>query len=52
MSSTVYNYADDNTISSIHSDLSIIKDTLTKDATNAIKWFKENIMKANPRNSK
>ena len=52
MSFTDDNPADDNTISSINSDLNIIKDTLTKDATNAIKWFKENIMKANPKNSK
>ena len=48
MQSTVYNYADDNTISFIHKDLTIIKETLTKDARSAINWFKENMMKANP----
>ena len=48
MDSTVYNYADDNTISFIHSDMSIIKHTIKRDALKAIDWFSENMMKANP----
>lgn len=48
MECTVYNYADDNTISFIHNDIEIIKDTLKNDAMKAISWFRENMMKANP----
>lgn len=48
MESTVYNYADDNTISYIHHDIDTIKRILTGDAMKAIAWFKDNMMKANP----
>ena len=48
LSSTVYNYADDNTISYIHEDISQIKIVLKSDAIKATEWFNDNMMKANP----
>jgi len=45
---TVYNYADDNTLSFSHSHPGIVKDTLEKAANYALQWFRENHMKANP----
>lgn len=48
MESTVYNYADDNTIVCIDKDMSVIKEKLQGDAMKAIAWFKDNMMKANP----
>ena len=47
-SCTVYNYADDNTLSFCHHDPAIVKSTLEGAANKAIKWFDENNMKANP----
>ena len=44
----VYNYADDNTLSFSHRDLSVVKDKLEKASERAIIWFKVNYMKANP----
>ena len=43
----VYNYADDNTLSFSHSDTSLIKYTLENASIKALKWFKDNYMKAN-----
>ena len=41
MDFTVYNYADDNTISFIHSDILTIRDTLQRDALKTISWFRD-----------
>ena len=43
----VYNYADDNTLSFSHHDTMVIKSTLESASSIALKWFKENYMKAN-----
>jgi hypothetical protein len=45
---TVYNYADDNTLSFSHSDPGIVKYTLENAANFALQWFHNNHMKANP----
>jgi hypothetical protein len=45
---TVYNYADDNTLSFCHPDPSIVKATLENAANHAIEWFERNDMKVNP----
>ena len=44
----VYNYADDNTLSYSHADLSLVKEKLEKASEQAVTWFKSNYMKANP----
>ena len=44
----VYNWADDNTLSYHHKDPGIVKTRLEEAAKVAIRWFKENNMKANP----
>ena len=44
----VYNYADDNTLSYSHKEISIVKDRLEKASEKAIKWFQSNYMRANP----
>ena len=46
--STIYNYADDNTVSFIHKDFNFLKSVLESDSLNLIPWFEENSMKANP----
>ena len=46
--STIYNYADDNTVSFIHKDFNFLKSVLESDSLNLISWFEENSMKANP----
>lgn len=45
---TLYNYADDNTLSFIHKNLSVLKEVLEKESLSLIDWFTENFMKANP----
>ena len=45
---TVYNYADDNTLSFSHEDPFLVKRTLENAARKAIEWFSNNSMKANP----
>ena len=45
---TVYNYADDNTLSFSHADPVVIKAKLEEASSIAIKWFHDNYMKANP----
>ena len=45
---TIYNYADDNTLSFCHRDPSHVKATLEEAASHAIEWFKRNSMKVNP----
>ena len=44
----LFNYADDNTLSASHYDISIVIDKLLKDTTLAIEWFQNNFMKVNP----
>jgi len=46
--STIYNYADDNTLSITGTDINAIKTTLRNDAEIVINWFHKNMMKANP----
>ena len=43
----VYNYADDNTISCVESDLSELKIKLQSDCLQSMDWFEKNNMKAN-----
>ena len=45
---TVYNYADDNTLSFSHEDPQVVKLTLEHAAMKAISWFEINGLKANP----
>ena len=45
---SLYNYADDNTLSCSHSDLSVLKTQLEDGMNIALKWFYKNQMKANP----
>jgi len=45
--SKVYNYADDNTLSYISSDINEVKEKLEKDCIKASEWFHANYMKAN-----
>ena len=44
----LYNYADDNTLSFTHKDLTILKTVLEQESNNLISWFVQNFMKANP----
>ena len=46
--STLYNYADDNTLSYTYSDCTVLKSVLERDSENLIEWFSFNNMKANP----
>ena len=45
---TLYNYADDNTISKAASSLDMVLANLTHDGNNAVQWFDVNGMQANP----
>ncbi len=42
------NYADDNSLAKIDSDINVIKAELDVASGVAIQWFKENFMKTNP----
>ena len=44
----LYNYADDNTIAAMAEKLDTVKTILQTQSLNAIKWFNDNLMKANP----
>lgn len=44
----LYNYADDNTLSYIHKDLTTLKSVLEQESQNLLTWFENNFMKANP----
>ena len=44
----LYNYADDNNLSFIHKDITILKSVLEQESNNLISWFFNNFMKANP----
>jgi hypothetical protein len=45
---SIYNYADDNTIAVIGEDRDLVKVRLAKSSENCIKWFKDNMLQANP----
>ncbi len=42
------NYADDNTLSVIERTVQMVLSALKKDTENAMNWFKDNFMQANP----
>jgi hypothetical protein len=44
----IFNYADDNTLAASGNSFEIVMDILLHDSQNAIKWFSENFMQANP----
>lgn len=46
--SNLYNYADDNTVSYVHTDPLVLKNVLTNDSLTLVKWFSDNQMQANP----
>ena len=46
--STIYNYADDNTVSKCDTNLENVISDLEEDNLTLIKWFSINLMKANP----
>jgi len=48
LKSQIYNYADDNTLCLIGDNINELRINLERDATKAVKWFKENQMQANP----
>ena len=48
LKSTIYSYADDNTVSFIHKEFNFLKSVLEPDSLNLISWFEENYMTANP----
>jgi ribonuclease P/MRP protein subunit RPP40 len=45
---SLFNYADDNTLSHHHSDPTILKEILEQESMSLILWFQNNLMKANP----
>ena len=45
---TIYNYADDNTLSHHHKDPSVVKNVLDSAAMSSLNWFHCNFMQANP----
>ena len=46
--SSLYNLADDNTITAFAKDITLLKETLQNEAESAIQWFKDNFMIVNP----
>ena len=46
--SSLYNFADDNTIIAFQKDITLLKETLQNEAEIAIQWFKGNFMIVNP----
>ena len=45
---SIYNYADDNTVSYSHKNLDILKEVLVDESAICIDWFRDNKMQANP----
>ena len=45
---SLYNFADDNTITAFEKDITLLKETLQNEAEIAIQWFKDNFMNVNP----
>ena len=48
--SSLYNYADDNTLSYVSEDVKNLVNVLEKDSKSLIEWFNLNKMQANPDN--
>ena len=46
--SSLYNFADDNTITAFEKDIKLLKETLQNEAEITIHWFKDNFMIVNP----
>ena len=46
--SSLYNFADDNTITAFEKDIALLKETLQNEAEIAIQWFNDNFMIVNP----
>ena len=46
--SSLYNFADGNTITAFEKDITLLKETLQNEAEIAIQWFKDNFMIVNP----
>ena len=46
--SSLYNFADDNTITAFEKDSTLLKETLQNEAEISIQWFKDNFMFVNP----
>jgi hypothetical protein len=46
--STIYNYADDNTLSYADYDIKNVVQNLESDSLKMLDWFHYNLMKANP----
>ena len=46
--SSLYNFADDNTITAFEKDIILLTETLQNEAEIAIQWFKDNFMIVNP----
>ena len=46
--SNIYNYADDNTLSEVGSDITEVTDRLQSSTIDLLKWFRANGMQANP----
>ena len=45
---TLYNYADDNTVSYSHKDIETPKETIISECFKLLNWFVDNQMQANP----
>ena len=45
---SLYNYADYNTISFLHSDIGNLRHVLVQESLGLVRWFEDNFMKANP----
>ena len=46
--SSLYNFADDNTIAAFEKNTALLKENLQNEAEIAIQWFKDNFMTINP----
>ena len=46
--SSLYDFADDNTITVFEKDITLLKENLQNEAEIAIQWFKDNVMIVNP----
>ena len=45
---SIYNYADDNTVAYSHKNLDILKEVLVDESAICIEWFRNNQMQVNP----
>ena len=46
--SSLHNFADDNTITALEKDITLLKETIPNEAEIAIQWFKDNFRIVNP----